>query len=338
VGAAHDAGLIHRDLKPANIFIEQRPNLPAVVKVLDFGVAKFAVEEHEDDYDTLTQVGAIIGTPRYMAPEQCSGAAQLTPAADVYSLGIILYELLTGIVPFNADTPLAIALKQVSEAPLPPREVVHSVPVELEKVVLHALQKNPSQRPLNGDDLRRELHATAEELGFEHADSTHTATLDDFRSAGTESPSGRLVIDLATLRQVQAASGISTGEGTQSLSKAAPAVVENVRPEFNRVRVPLEKPKSRRYQLLVLAIFLLIVVVGSGLVVARWWRGADPGVNGVTNSNAAASPSPSPTPTARPIPKASATPILKPANSPSPTPKKPSGIKKVFNKLKGILK
>jgi serine/threonine-protein kinase len=90
VGAAHDAGLIHRDLKPANIFIEQRPNLPAVVKVLDFGVAKFAVEEHEDDYDTLTQVGAIIGTPRYMAPEQCSGAAQLTPAADVYSLGIIL--------------------------------------------------------------------------------------------------------------------------------------------------------------------------------------------------------------------------------------------------------
>src|SRR6266576_1823219 len=106
VGAAHEAGLIHRDLKPANIFIEQRPNLPATVKVLDFGVAKFFVEEHDDDYNTLTQVGAIIGTPRYMSPEQCAGTASLTPAADVYSLGIILYEMLTGVSPFIADTPL----------------------------------------------------------------------------------------------------------------------------------------------------------------------------------------------------------------------------------------
>src|SRR3989449_3268944 len=94
VGAAHDAKLIHRDLKPANIFIEQRPDLPAVAKVLDFGVAKFAVDEHDDDYNTLTQVGAIIGTPRYMSPEQCAGTASLTPAADVYSLGIIIYEML----------------------------------------------------------------------------------------------------------------------------------------------------------------------------------------------------------------------------------------------------
>src|SRR6267378_1179916 len=161
VGAAHDAGLIHRDLKPANIFIEQRPNLAAVVKVLDFGVAKFVVEEHDDDYKTLTQVGAIIGTPRYMSPEQCSGAAPLTPASDVYSLGIILYEMLTGAVPFSADTPLALALKQVSEAPVRPRKVVPTIPAELEGVVIHALAKDPRLRPADANELRRELHAVA---------------------------------------------------------------------------------------------------------------------------------------------------------------------------------
>src|SRR6267143_5786973 len=215
VGAAHDAGLIHRDLKPANIFIEQRPNLAAVVKVLDFGVAKFVVEEHDDDYNTLTQVGAIIGTPRYMSPEQCSGIAPLTPASDVYSLGIILYEMLTGAVPFNADTPLALALKQVSEPPRPPREIVASTPAELERVVLHALTKDPGARPADANEFRRELHAVAVGLGLELSDSTLAPSLADLRNAGTESPSGRLVIDLATLRQVQAA---SSGE---NLSAAA---------------------------------------------------------------------------------------------------------------------
>ena len=339
VGAAHEAGLIHRDLKPANIFIEQRPNLPAVVKVLDFGVAKFAVEEHEDDYDTLTQVGAIIGTPRYMSPEQCSGVAELTPAADVYSLGIILYEMLTGVVPFNAENPLAIALKQVSEAPVPPSEVVASIPVELEKVVLHALAKKPSERPRNADELRSELHATADELGFEHSDSTHSPTLDDLRSAGTESPSGRLVIDLATLRQVQAASGTLTVQEPQNVANPSPQpqAPENVRPAFNRLRVSLERQPSRRSQLIVLALFLLIVIVGSGVIAARWWRGVDPGLAGAANSNAAASPSP--TPTASPSPSPSPTPTAKPVKSPERhKEKEASGLKKVWNKVKGIFR
>ena len=336
LAAAHAKGLIHRDLKPANIFIEQRPNLPAVIKVLDFGVAKFAVEEHEDDYDTLTQVGAIIGTPRYMAPEQCSGAAQLTPAADVYSLGIILYEMLTGAVPFNADTPLAIALKQVSEAPTTPHEVVSSIPAELEKVVLHALQKNPIYRPRNADELRDELHATAEELGFEHADSRHSPSLDDLRVAGTESPSGRLVIDLATLRQVQAAASQTTADSPQNLARAAtvPLAPENVKPEFNRVSIPFKKPSSKRAQLVVLAIFLLIVIAGSGLLVARWWGGVGLSTSNVpANANVDASPSPTPTPSP------SATPTAKPAAKPRPSPAKKEGpIKKVWNKVKGIFK
>jgi len=341
VGAAHEAGLIHRDLKPANIFIEQRPNFPAVVKVLDFGVAKFAVEEHEDDYDTLTQVGAIIGTPRYMSPEQCSGAAQLTPAADVYSLGIILYEMLTGVAPFNAETPLAIALKQVSEAPVPPGEVVASVPAELEQVVLHALAKNPSDRPADANELRTELHALADDLGFEHSDSAHATTLEDLRNAGTESPSGRLVIDLATLRQVQAAAGVVSADAhnlptnvTQPLSSG-----ERRRREFNRVNVPLEKPRSNRSQWLVAAIVLLIVVVGSAVLAARWWRGHETGPPGVANANAQPKGSVTPSPASAASPSPSASPSAKPAKSPDRSkPKEPTVVRRVWSKLKRIFK
>jgi serine/threonine-protein kinase len=244
--------------------------------------------------------------------------------------------MLTGVVPFNADTPLAIALKQVSEAPAPPRTIVSTIPAELERVVLHALQKNPSARPRNADDLRAELHATAEELGFEQADSRHSPSFDDLRSHGTESPSGRLVIDLATLRQVQAAAGQNTTDAAGSLSTAGtvPLSPENVRPEFNRVSVPLEKPSSKRAQLLVLAIFLLIVIAGSGLLATRWWGG-----NGLipsnvpANTDAAASPSPTPTATPTPTPRPATTPAPTPKKSPE---KKPGPLKKVFNKLKGI--
>ncbi len=238
VGAAHDAGLIHRDLKPANIFIEQRPSMPAAVKVLDFGVAKFAVEEQgDDDFNTLTQVGAIIGTPRYMSPEQCSGVAALTPAADVYSLGIILYEMLTGNVPFSADTPLAVALRKISERPKAPREIVASIPAPLEEIVLRALAKNPVERPPDANEFRRELHTIATALGFEHAESIVVPTMDDLRRAGTESPSGRLVIDLARLREVQAA---SSGESLSVNQVAAAASSSGNRPEFPRVNVPLQ--------------------------------------------------------------------------------------------------
>ncbi|MBC7911006.1 MAG: protein kinase, partial [Pyrinomonadaceae bacterium] len=205
VAAAHEAQVIHRDLKPGNIFVVQRPHAPAIIKVLDFGIAKLATDAGDGlEQKPLTQTGVMIGTPRYMSPEQCDGA-DLTPASDVYSLGIILYEMLTGTTPFTGPTPLSVALKHSSELPRAPREFVASIPAELETLVLHALEKKPGQRPPDAGAFRRELYSTAQLLGLEHSGGFSAPTLDSLRDAGVETPSGRLVIDIERLREGRAA-------------------------------------------------------------------------------------------------------------------------------------
>src|SRR5215211_1551088 len=136
VAAAHEAGIIHRDLKPSNILVTQSADQPAVVKVLDFGIATFAPDD-DDEATTLAQTNSVLGTPRYMSPEQHDGD-ELTPAADVYSLGVILYEMLTGMVPFSGATPAEIAEKHANNPPHSPREIVAAIPEDVERIELHA--------------------------------------------------------------------------------------------------------------------------------------------------------------------------------------------------------
>ncbi len=206
VAAAHQAGIIHRDLKPSNILITQSADQPAVVKVLDFGIAKFfAGDGDDDDANALAQSNTVIGTPRYMSPEQHNGS-ELTPATDVYSLGVILYEMLTGMVPFSGSTPAEIAEKHINNTPHSPREVVGAIPEDVERIVLHALEKEPSDRPANAAEFRRELFDTAERLGLETHAIKSAPDIETLRDSGVESPSGRLVVDISRLREKRALS------------------------------------------------------------------------------------------------------------------------------------
>ncbi|HEV8427082.1 MAG TPA: serine/threonine-protein kinase [Pyrinomonadaceae bacterium] len=234
VAAAHQAGIIHRDLKPSNILITQSADQPAVVKVLDFGIAKFFAGS-EDDENALVQRNTVIGTPRYMSPEQHTGN-ELTPATDVYSLGVILYEMLTGMVPFSGSTPAEIAQKHANDTPHSPREIVAAIPQGVESVVLHALAKPPVDRPANGGEFRRELLETAERLGLEHHAIESAPDIEALRDSGVESPSGRLVVDISRLREKRALSSGSNeikvlgGNSAEKSPKEAPSNHETSRP------------------------------------------------------------------------------------------------------------
>jgi len=338
VAAAHEAGIIHRDLKPANIFVVQHPEVPAVVKVLDFGIAKLASELLDDeDSLTLTQVGAMIGTPRYMSPEQCDGA-ELTPAADVYSLGCILYEMLTGTVPFSGATPLAIAVRQTSEIPRSPRDFVSSIPEALEKVVLHTLEKRPEDRPANASEFREELLATADRLGLEHAAITSSPNMAALRSVATESPSGRLVIDISRLRETVATN--SDTEMTAIRSGVAPrgadghdsrANVAAAREPFPRISLSLTGSAQAKKRIKVIA-----TVVAAMLLIAITLAVRSRFVATPLEPVVVASPSPSPSPTPEPTPLPSPSPSPKRETAkPTPTPSKDRGSRlgRILKKL-----
>ena len=167
LATAHRAGLVHRDIKPANILLcdDER------VMVADFGIAKLTDADH-------TTEGTVLGTAKYLAPEQVSGTA-VDARTDLYSLGIVLYEMVCGRVPFSGDTDTATVLARLHQDPAPPRQIRPEVPQALEAVILHALQRDPDDRPESADALRTELLAVAGTVGGgTHAAPVVAATAD----------------------------------------------------------------------------------------------------------------------------------------------------------------
>jgi tRNA A-37 threonylcarbamoyl transferase component Bud32 len=148
LGAAHEAGIVHRDVKPGNVILTRAGE----VKLTDLGVARAA------SHTTLTDTGMVVGTAHYLSPEQATGRPA-TPASDLYAVGAILYEMLVGARPFEAETPLAVAMKRLAEDPRPPRELRPDLPEPLERVVLRGLARDPDRRYRSARTMREALRA-----------------------------------------------------------------------------------------------------------------------------------------------------------------------------------
>ncbi|GAA2467734.1 protein kinase domain-containing protein [Streptomyces macrosporus] len=145
--ASHEMGLVHRDIKPGNVMLNRR----GVVKVMDFGIARAM----QSGVTSMTQTGMVVGTPQYLSPEQALGRG-VDARSDLYSVGVMLFELLTGRLPFDADSPLAIAYAHVQEEPPVPSSINRSLPPAVDALIARALRKNPNERFPTAEAMREE--------------------------------------------------------------------------------------------------------------------------------------------------------------------------------------
>src|SRR5581483_3092338 len=155
MAAAHRSGVVHRDLKPSNIILARDYGGSVLIKIIDFGIAKISEQLRAGD-STLTATGTLVGTPRYMSPEQCEGG-ELDARSDIYSLGVIIYEMLAGRPPFDSTSAVAIAYKHLNESPPPLAESRRDVPAPLADLVATSLTTDPSGRPQTAVELARRL-------------------------------------------------------------------------------------------------------------------------------------------------------------------------------------
>jgi eukaryotic-like serine/threonine-protein kinase len=247
---AHRHGVVHRDVKPGNVLITEE----GTIKVTDFGIAR-AVNTEE----SLTQTGAVMGTATYFSPEQAEGMG-VDSRSDIYSLGVVLFEMVTGRPPFLGDTPVAVASKHVREHPPTPREVNPGVPPDLEAIILKCLAKSPDHRYATGDDLRLDL------LRFREG-----------RAVGAVSPPTGQHPSVGTTQSVGAIGG----------TQAMPAIGADDGVDEH------ERSRTRLYAAIlgVLLIALAVVIIFLGNSVGWWHVGGKPAafaMPDVTNQNVTA--------------------------------------------------
>ena len=215
---AHRRGVIHRDLKPHNVIVDDSDH----AKVTDFGIARAGASD-------MTETGSIMGTAQYLSPEQAQGHA-VNAGSDLYSIGVVLYEMLTGRVPFDAESAVTIALKHVSEAPTPPRQLNPNIPPELEQTVLWVLNKNASDRPADADQLITVLEHCREAIASAGA-GQHTASMAAVAAAGAAAGAGAAIAGPGIAAYRQAQEQATNGSGEMSAVRPPPEDHERQRLE-----------------------------------------------------------------------------------------------------------
>jgi eukaryotic-like serine/threonine-protein kinase len=219
IAQAHALGIIHRDLKPANLFVITRPDGTASIKVLDFGISKVSLTGSSPAEMSLTQTAAIMGSPTYMSPEQMRASRDVDPRADIWALGVIMYELLTGQPPFVGNTMPELCASILKDAPEPLRTARPDVPAPLEAAILRCLEKNPAARFGNVAELTNALVDFAPKRARISAERSARI----LRGAGVKTASLPPLVSHAPRAKAEPVAVSTAGAWSQAESKGQPS-------------------------------------------------------------------------------------------------------------------
>jgi eukaryotic-like serine/threonine-protein kinase len=304
LGAAHAAGVVHRDLKPENVFLQRRPDASEEVKLVDFGIAQLRAADgaalSEPRRRRLTRTGMIFGTPEYMAPEQAAGL-NADRRVDIYSLGILLYEMLTGSVPFTGDTFLGVCAAQINQ-PLPPlQSLLPSLVVSpmLQGVIERMLAKRPDDRFQSIQEVLSDLGATPEARGVGRSADTVLA--------------GTAIAPVRSPHTLVYRSPLPPPRGDADTLPAAAAVKVATTP-LAAEAAPGRPPKSRT-TLLVSAGAVMALLAAVLVAVPRLQPKAHPAASPASTEAPATSRPAKPGPSASPAATSSAAPIVAPTGA-----------------------
>ncbi|HEY4183080.1 MAG TPA: serine/threonine-protein kinase [Kofleriaceae bacterium] len=259
LGAAHAAGVVHRDLKPDNVYLV-RQSRGEMIKLLDFGISRSAGGDGEF---RLTTTGLVLGTPYYMSPEQARGDTNITPAADIYALGVIMYELMIGAVPISAENYNQLMYRVMVGEFVRPRQIRPDIPEALEQLILTTMALDPAQRPANADALERALLPFCRPTFREHTLErlSHPRLITSNETSLTE---GFNREEVATSRTMLATpNGLSGVSPIASRLEPAPA------------RMTPTKQKSKAPMFILLGV-VAVIAAGIGVAVAVGGKGHKP--------------------------------------------------------------